>query len=312
MSTRFSVLIPAYNRESYLRACVDSVLAQTFKNYEIIVVDDGSTDGTKEALASYGSRITAIHQDNSGPEVARNRAATVAQGEYLVMLDSDDLLFPNSLEIVDRAIQQFDGPPLLLGTVTTFEDHEGLPAVPDAEIAEVFRFKDYFSKRVQLGTNLIIIKSSTFREIGGLRNTTPKTFHADDIYLLMKAGTASPCIVIEKPAIRAYRQHVDNSVKNAEAISNGLIRLARAEDRGEFPGGSARRMDRYVCLGGRAGSWAYLHCWKQGHRRVSWRLFLETAPMILTAMLVKLFASFRETPTPAAIRAEDRVSAYQS
>jgi glycosyltransferase involved in cell wall biosynthesis len=312
MSTRFSVLIPAYNRESYVRACVDSVLAQTFKSYEIIVINDGSTDGTKEVLESYGTRITAIHQANSGPEVARNGAAAIAQGEYLVMLDSDDLLFPNTLEVVDRAIQQFDRPPLLLGTVTTFEDGEGLPAVPDAETAEVFRFKDYFSKTVQLGTNLIVIKRSTFHEVGGLRNTTPETFHADDIYLLMKAGTASPCIVIEKPATRAYRQHSDNSVKNAEAISNGLIRLAHAEDRGEFPGGSARWMDRYVCLGGRAGSWAYLHCWKQGHYRVALRLLLETAPMILTATLVKMLAPFRKAPAAAAIRAEDHVSAYQS
>jgi hypothetical protein len=71
-------------------------------------------------------------------------------------------------------------------------------------------------------------------------------------------------------------------------------------------------MDRYVCLGGRAGSWAYLHCWKQGHYRVALRLLLETAPMILTATLVKMLAPFRKAPAAAAIRAEDHVSAYQS
>jgi hypothetical protein len=227
------------------------------------------------------------------------------------MLDSDDLLYPNALEVVDRAIQRCDEPPLLLGTVASFEVGEDIHPIASMEDPEIFRFKDYFSKTVRLGTNLIIIKRSTFHEVGGLRSTTPKTFHGDDTYLLMKAGIASPCVVIEKPATRAYRQHGGNSVNDCEAISNGLIRLAQAERRGEFPGGAARRKDRYVCLGGRAGSWAYLHCWKKGHRRVAMRLFLATAPMIFTAAMIKVFGSFRKAPVPAIIDAEDRVSAYQ-
>ncbi|HEX4538283.1 MAG TPA: glycosyltransferase family A protein, partial [Candidatus Acidoferrum sp.] len=78
MSVRFSVLLPVYNREKYVRQAVDSVLNQTFKDFELLVVDDGSTDKSPEILKSYGSKLTLIPQDNRGPEVARNTAAALA------------------------------------------------------------------------------------------------------------------------------------------------------------------------------------------------------------------------------------------
>ena len=92
--TRFSVLIPTYNREMHVRQAIDSVLSQTFKNYELFVIDDGSTDGTTQVLQSYGTRIRSLRQQNQGPEVARNNAASQVSGEYLAFLDSDDLFMP--------------------------------------------------------------------------------------------------------------------------------------------------------------------------------------------------------------------------
>ena len=85
--TRFSVLIPVYNRAACVRECIDSILAQTFLDYEIIAIDDGSTDGTQEVLRSYGDRIKVLKQDNQGPEIARNLGAVHAGGEYLAFLD---------------------------------------------------------------------------------------------------------------------------------------------------------------------------------------------------------------------------------
>ena len=67
MRTQFSVLIPVHNRAEHVRQAVESVLAQTFKNYELIVIDDGSTDGTPAVLASYGSRVQVLRQENQGP-----------------------------------------------------------------------------------------------------------------------------------------------------------------------------------------------------------------------------------------------------
>ncbi len=86
----FSVIIPTYNRASFVTKAVDSVLRQTFKDYEIIVVDDGSTDTTMQALEQYGRAITIVHQVNSGVSAARNAGIRKATGRWIAFLDSDD------------------------------------------------------------------------------------------------------------------------------------------------------------------------------------------------------------------------------
>jgi glycosyltransferase involved in cell wall biosynthesis len=121
VKVRFSILMPVYNREKYLRQAIDSVLAQTFTDYELIAVDDGSTDGSVELLESYGDQIKILKQHHQGPEVARNTAAAIAEGAYLVFLDSDDFLFPNALATYDQVIRNFDLPPLILGTMLFFQ-----------------------------------------------------------------------------------------------------------------------------------------------------------------------------------------------
>jgi glycosyltransferase involved in cell wall biosynthesis len=102
-----TVIIPTYNRKDYLQEAIDSVLAQTYAGYEVIVIDDGSTDGTRDALSDrYGDRIRYVWQQNRGESAARNRAIRMAQGEYIALLDSDDLWFPEKLArqvpILDR------------------------------------------------------------------------------------------------------------------------------------------------------------------------------------------------------------------
>src|SRR5277367_6182950 len=91
MKARFSVLVPAYNMEKLIGATIDSVLSQSFADYELIVIDDGSTDKTRDVLEGYGTRIKVIYQANQGPEAARSQGSAVARGEYLVLLDHDDL-----------------------------------------------------------------------------------------------------------------------------------------------------------------------------------------------------------------------------
>src|SRR3982074_1863874 len=122
MSVRFSVLIPVYNRENYVREAIDSVFNQTFSDFELLAIDDGSTDRSAEVLKSYGNKLTLIQQRNQGPEIARNAAAALAQGEYLVYLDSDDLFLPFALETFDKVIRHMDSPPLLLGNISFFQD----------------------------------------------------------------------------------------------------------------------------------------------------------------------------------------------
>jgi glycosyltransferase involved in cell wall biosynthesis len=93
-----SVIIPTYNRADTVCASIDSVLGQTYPNIEVIVVDDGSTDGTRGVLETYGKRIRIVTQVNAGPAIARNRGISVAKGDIIALLDSDDLWLPTKLE----------------------------------------------------------------------------------------------------------------------------------------------------------------------------------------------------------------------
>lgn len=86
-----SCIVPVFNGERYLGEALDSILGQTYQSLEIIVVDDGSTDGTATVASNYGDRIRYFFQSNSGPTAARNLGLDVAQGEFVAFLDSDDL-----------------------------------------------------------------------------------------------------------------------------------------------------------------------------------------------------------------------------
>ena len=96
-----SVIVPAYNVEKYIEKCISSIQEQTYQNIEIIVVDDGATDGTGalvEKMAKLDSRIRVIHQTNAGVSAARNHGMDAAQGEYIVFVDGDDYLAPDYVE----------------------------------------------------------------------------------------------------------------------------------------------------------------------------------------------------------------------
>lgn len=103
----FSIIIPAYNAEAYLKRCLDSILSQDFSDCEIIVIDDGSTDGTPALLAQYPS-VKVITQTNHGMATARNRGMEMAQGEYVMFVDSDDRLYPGALDTLAKELQGED------------------------------------------------------------------------------------------------------------------------------------------------------------------------------------------------------------
>jgi glycosyltransferase involved in cell wall biosynthesis len=102
---KVSVIIPTYNRAHVLREAIDSVLSQKYSDLELLVVDDGSTDHTKEVVSSYTSKLAYIYQEHKGVSAARNRGIKHAKGDYLAFLDSDDLWLPDKLSTQMRFME---------------------------------------------------------------------------------------------------------------------------------------------------------------------------------------------------------------
>jgi len=100
MSVKVSVIVPAYNASDYIEKCIDSLVKQTLKEIEIIVIDDGSTDDTYKKLCNYKDKIKIVKQKNSGVASARNKGLSVATGEYIGYVDSDDWVEENMFELL--------------------------------------------------------------------------------------------------------------------------------------------------------------------------------------------------------------------
>jgi glycosyltransferase involved in cell wall biosynthesis len=307
---RFSVIIPVYNRAKYLRQAIDSVLSQTFTDYEVIAVDDGSTDESPEILKSYGSRVQVVRQINQGPEAARNTGAALARGEYLAFLDSDDFFFPDVLAIYDQIIRSFDSPPIVVGSELYYRDGRDTISAEALEPRplEVLVYEDYLSKTVPVMCieSKLAIRKALYDEVGGHRDSIALrgTWYGDTFDLLLKIGTCGPCIIIQKPATFAYRVHDGNSITQIESHVGGILSLARLERQGKYPGGYKRRWDRYAIIGGVASTWALRYCWRSGERILALKLVLGTAPMITAALVKKLLRYASKPPRPIVLAFE--------
>lgn len=125
---KVTVFIPVYNRQHYIGPAVDSVLAQTYGNFEVLIVDDGSTDGTLAKLAEYRDPRLRVERNphNMGIPATRNRGLELARGEYIALLDSDDLCYPDRLA---RQVEFLDRHPdiVQIGSACNFMDADGHP-----------------------------------------------------------------------------------------------------------------------------------------------------------------------------------------
>lgn len=104
-----SVITPVYNSKEFLNKCIESIINQTYKSFELILIDDGSTDGSSELCDKWAlkdNRIRVIHQDNQGQAVARNRALDICKGDYIAFVDSDDYIHPEMFSVLLRNIRE--------------------------------------------------------------------------------------------------------------------------------------------------------------------------------------------------------------
>ena len=196
-----SCIIPVFNGERYLGEALDSILAQTYRPVEIIVVDDGSTDKTGELVARYGDRIRYFRQNNEGAPTARNAGLSAARGAFVAFLDSDDLWHPDKLE---RQMARFEARPELDLCVTHLQRFW----IPELE-AERKQFQDHRFAEVLPGyiTQTLLARRNVFDSVGNF-NTSRRVGDPMDWFL----RAAEQGVVMELlPDLLVYqRMHESN------------------------------------------------------------------------------------------------------
>ena len=287
---RFSVIIPVYNRAKMVTEAIESVLAQGFSDYELIVVDDGSNDGTPKKLEEYRDRAQIIAQKNSGPGPARNRGADAAKGEYLIFLDSDDLLMPWALRVYDTIISTMGQPAVIVAQFVYSDQCElVLPANPDSDV-EAVAYGDFLSKDrpAPRYTSCLVVRENIFRQLGGF--ISRGAFEDGDFFL--RAGVYGPAVQVVKPPTVAYRRHEGNVSRNTQWIVQGVISMIRREKEGIYPGGRSRWFDRYASIGGSVFFFSK-KAFSHGCPGTGLQLFTLGFPMVVVSVFRKLLIGLR-------------------
>lgn len=247
---RFSVLITCYNQRDFIRDAVDSALSQRDRLEEIIVVDDGSTDGSAEVLQQYGESIQLLtFAGNHGASEARNQAAARAEGEYLVFLDGDDLFMPWALDVYERIITERH-PSFILARYSVFTG--AIPVPTDQDVPNRVEFVEYESlmhkdRSCSLSASTFVIHRRAFQNVGGW---TSGVFHCDCVDLAAKLGYSGHVVLICSPYTVFYRVHASNSIHTVPPFLRMAHRILSKERAGGYPGGRGQRSARYAWLGG--------------------------------------------------------------
>lgn len=146
MEPTISVIIPVYNLEKELPACLRSVLTQTFSDWEAICVDDGSRDGSLSVLRTYGerdARLRVLHQENAGVSAARNLGLANAEGRFIFFLDGDDVLHPQTFELLMEEVQRGSFDVVVSSYRRIRDQNESFPPVPDVSCRSI-SYAEYF------------------------------------------------------------------------------------------------------------------------------------------------------------------------
>lgn len=217
-----SICIPTYNRKDYLKETLESIFAQSYKDYEVVIVDDGSTDGTEEMLKKTAYPARYYWQKNAGEGAARNRLIELAGGKFITFIDSDDLLMPDAVEKMAAVMQREAGPVIVYGpylridqygniigkskrklysgfvTKYLFQDvfvHSCGSMFPKKAIVEAGGFDE--SLRVCSPYILLLRLSLKYRFIALVEPTFKRRRHGDNISAISKANRLTELKVLE-------------------------------------------------------------------------------------------------------------------
>jgi GT2 family glycosyltransferase len=243
LTVLFSVVIPTFDRRVLLERALASVWAQTCTNYEVIVVDDGSTDGTLEYLSTVAAPVRVIRQANLGAGAARNAGIDAAAGDYLAFLDSDDLWFPWTLEVMGETIRAHERPVLIAGRVMQFTDEAATAGVSQEPVQGIW-FGDFLAssgRPLLIGSGTVVVRRDAATAIGGF---TVHDINGEDADFFLRLGVTTGFVVITAPITVAWRRHGESATHSLERGIRGVTHVVGQERAGAYPGGDQRAHER--------------------------------------------------------------------
>ena len=226
-----SVIIATYQRADMVSQAIDSVLAQTYTDYEIIVINHGSTDNTKQVLASFGDQITVIHQDfNTGSAAdAQNVGIMAARGRYIAFLDDDDLWLPNKLE---KQIAYLESNPKvgLVYSDTFFLEDQGVSSYTFGQINNLLPFEQIWSLFVNCPIptpSIVLVRRECLDEVGGFNATIGLAYDYDMWFRIIEKF---PVYFLNEP-LALYRKHAGSLSSDPNNLEMILVSTLRAKEK---------------------------------------------------------------------------------
>lgn len=221
MNPTVSVVIPTYNHARFICEAIDSVLGQTLPPHQVVIVDDGSTDGTSEVLKRYGNKICVVRQQNSGVAAARNKGADIATGDLLAFLDADDVWLPRKLEL--QTARFVEEPQLgLVHCGVQDINEEGFPLREHLDGLEGSVGADLlqFRRPVILGGGSgIVVPRIVFESAGGF-DTRLSTSADWDLYYRISSRYK---VGFVREVLLRYRLHGSNMHGNVRAMEHDML-----------------------------------------------------------------------------------------
>ena len=220
-----SVVIPAFNAQPYIAEAIESVLTQTYSDLEIIVIDDGSTDGTLDEIRRFGSDVRLLTQQRGGPSAARNAGVAAAASDWIAFLDADDAWLPDKLR------RQFDEAGRNNSSVVTTdrfnvgargplpERQSDVQPLHEGDVFEQLLYGNFIT------TSAVLLRKDVFLRAGGFPMDASIPV-AEDWDLWLRIAHDERIAVVRAPLVR-YRLHSSGTSRNAERMNNARAQVVR-------------------------------------------------------------------------------------
>jgi glycosyltransferase involved in cell wall biosynthesis len=240
-----SIIIPACNAEAFIKAAIESVLAQTYRPIELIVVDDGSKDRTAEIAGSFGPHLVCHRQANGGPPAARNQGLALAGGDYIGFLDADDVYEPDSCKFQIDKLRRHPGVEIVIGRLLR-EELAGSPG-------DAMTFKPVATEtQIDLHLGVCIFRRRVFERVGLLDE---RLRHSDDWDWFMRARELGVVMLAHEEIVMRQRLHANNITRDRAANLHFLsVMLKRSLDRRRTESLPARHLPNLASYHEDAGS----------------------------------------------------------